>query len=248
MEIGIVTGASSGIGKEFALQVEDAYALDEVWLIAKRENLLEKTAAKLNHTKAVCIPMNLTSGEDMDMLKKKIEDESPGIRLLVNSAGYGHIGAFQDTSVCDQLAMIDLNVNALVRLTHICLPQMGQGSVIFQVASINAFMPIPNGAIYCATKAFVLNFAHAIHQELKTKGIHVITVSPGAVDTEWLGIASNGAMEVSQNAAQPSDVVSLAIKDAKKGKLNSTYGLINKGNIFLSRLLTRRSFLRLLSK
>ncbi|MDY6934986.1 MAG: SDR family NAD(P)-dependent oxidoreductase [Spirochaetota bacterium] len=248
MKIGIVTGASSGIGREFVYQLESAYELDELWLIARREDRLMETSARLQQAKGVVIPMDLTSVEEMNMLRRKIEDESPEICVLINNAGHGIIGAFEDISINDQLGMIDLNVNVLVRLTHICLSYMSEGSIIYQIASLNAFMPVPDGAVYSATKAFVLNFAFSLYQELKKKGIHVIAVSPGAVGTEWLEIASNGVMKAPPFAASASDVVRLAIRDAKKKKLNSTYGLRNKGNLILLRVLSKKFFFRLLSK
>jgi len=246
MKVGIVTGASSGMGKEFALQLQDEHELDEVWLIARREDKLKETASKLDHIKGVTIPMSLTSKKDMDMLKEKIEHESPEIRFLVNDAGYGHVGAFEDAPLDRHLDMIDLNVKALVELTHTCLSHMNQGSVIFQVASISGFILGPNTAIYSATKAFVVSFSHALYQELKPKGIHVITVSPGPVDTMFWQVASDGTMEVPREAVHASDVVNLAIKDAKKGKLNSTYGFIPRVNIQIPRILSRKLLLKML--
>ncbi len=248
MKIGIITGASSGIGKAFATQLQKEFSLDEIWLIARRKGNLAETASELETVKGISVPMDLTSKEDMDILKMKLEDTSPEIQFLVNSAGYGRIGTFYDVPAEDHLDMIDLNVKALVALTHICLPYMSQSSVIFQVASLSAFMPSPNGAVYAASKAFVLNFAYALYQDLKAKGIHVLAVSPGPVDTEFFEIASKGKSKSSTGMTKAADVVRQAIKDAKAKELNSTFGMAPKANILLSKVLSKKTLLRLMSK
>jgi short-subunit dehydrogenase len=247
MKVGIVTGASSGIGREFACQIQNAYDLDEIWLIARREELLNGLSEELDGVKGVPLALDLRDSTHIRQLEKKLEDERPDIVCLVNSAGRGRIGAFADEPPADHLDMIDLNIKAVVALTHFCLPYMGQGSVIFQIASINAFMPLPDGAVYAATKAFVLNFSHALHQESLSKGVHVITVSPGPVATDFLKAASRGETTASESAAPTSEVVRQAIKDAASGKLNSSYGFASKMNIFLSRLLGRKLLLKLSS-
>ena len=247
MKVGIITGASSGIGNAFARQVQSAYEIDELWLIARRKEALTRLSQELENVEGVPLALNLTDTAHIQALEKKLEDERPEIVCLVNSAGYGRIGAFADGEAADHLDMIDLNVKALVALTHMCLPYMGQGGVIFQVASINAYMPLPDGAVYAATKAFVLNFSHALRQELLSKGVRVITVSPGPVATEFLKTASRGDFAAPAGAAPAAAVVQQAIKDAASGRLNSSYGVAPKINILLSKLLSRKMLLKLSS-
>ncbi len=247
MKIGIITGASSGIGKEFALQLQKEYSVDEIWLVARREDKLKHTVSMMDQTTGVAIVMDLTKRDDMEAFREKLQATSPEICFLVNSAGYGSIGLFEDIDTNAHLHMLDINIKALVEMTHICLPHMARESLIFQVSSINAFIPSPNGAVYAATKAFVMHFSHALYQELKSKGIHVITVSPGPVATEFIEIASNGKEKNNDAAADPCDVVRQAIDSAKKKKLNSTFGFIPKLNIVMSKLLPRKRLLSMVS-
>jgi uncharacterized protein len=248
MRIGIITGASSGIGKEFVHQIDQAYDLDEIWLVARSRDKLGAIAAQLSHAKGVVLPLNLTATGDMAVLTKRIKDAAPDVKVLVNNAGNGFIGEFIDAELSGQLAMIDLNIKALVTCTSVCLKYMSPGGVIYQVCSISGFLPVPNTAVYSGTKAFVLNFSHALYKELQGKGIHVITVSPGPVDTEFWGVASQGTMKASPpNAVSPGDVVRKAIADAKRGRINSTYGLMPRLIINLPRILGRKTLLNVAS-
>ncbi len=248
MKVGIVTGASSGIGREFAVQIQKEYDLDEIWLIARSEDKLAETSAALKQAKGIIIPLNLSSGKELETLKSKISTEKPEISVLVNSAGYGHEGVFGEVDLDLYMDMIDLNIKALVQLTYLCLPYMNKGSVIFQLGSISAFLPSPKVAVYGASKAFVYSFSLALNQELKTKGIHVIAVSPGPVATNFLKVATDGAQDAYANSAQPYDVVRLAINDVKKRQLNSTYGLAPKINVMLSKILSKKMVFRLVSR
>lgn len=121
MKIAVVTGASSGIGREFARQISARYGkLDEIWLIARRKELLEslQEEIKLN---ARIIAMDLTSEEDMNQFKDYLEELNPDIKILVNCAGYGKVGRFEEIDLKEQTGMIDLNCKALTEMTGICL-------------------------------------------------------------------------------------------------------------------------------
>jgi short-subunit dehydrogenase len=245
MRIGIITGASSGIGKEFVSQIDQAYDLDEIWLVSRSRDKLEAIAARLNHAKGIVHPLNLTATGDMAILTKRIKDAAPDIKVLVNNAGNGYIGEFADAELSVQLAMIDLNIKALVTCTSVCLKYMSPGGIIYQVCSISGFIPVPNTAVYSGTKAFVLNFSHALYKELRKKSIHVITVSPGPVATEFWGVASQGTMKAAPpNSVSPEDVVRKAISDAKKGRINSTFGLMPRIIINLPRILDRKTLVK----
>ncbi len=243
MKIGIVTGAASGMGREFACQVQDAYPMDEIWLVDREKKGLEETAKLIRNIKAVTIALDLSIEDDLKSLKDMIINAAPEITVLNNNAGFSYICPFVEASLPRTMNMIDVNVKAVVAIAHMCIPFMKEGSVIFQVASLNAFLPAPNGAAYSGTKAFVLAFSQALYQELKSKGIHVMSISPGPVRTNFMKTASDGNLPDLRNALEAKDVVDAAIKDAKAGKLNSTFGFVNRLNIFLTRVLSRKTLL-----
>jgi len=249
VKIAIVTGASSGIGREFAKQIQGEYDLDELWLIALESESegLQKVADEFPGLKSVVIPMDLTSGHDLDNLRGMIDQSKPEISVLVNNAGYAHIGTFSNAPLDHLHNMVDLNVKALMELSHMTIPYMGTGSTIFQVASISAFLPGPTLAAYAASKAFVLSFSQSLYCELKERGIHVMSVSPGPVATNFWNVASSGEMDAPANASAPKDVVQRAIKDAKAKKINSTLGFEGRLTISLSRILNRKFHLKMLS-
>lgn len=187
MRIGIITGASSGMGRDFArlLARED---IDELWLIARREERLLRLSKKLGlpcHT----LPLDLLDRESITILSDCLALESPEVVWLVNAAGYGLIGKVQDLSQDEQDHMVTLNCTALTAITRAVLPYMSEGSHIVQFASAAAFLPQPEFAVYAATKAYVLSFSRALNAELRPRGISVTAVCPGPVNTEFLGIA-----------------------------------------------------------
>ncbi len=239
--IAVVTGASSGIGAEFARQIDRQYRLDEIWLIARREGRLKELAAQLA-TKTVIFPMDLT--QDKKSLHAALHAQKPCIKLLVNSAGIGRLGAFADVALEEHIQVIALNVTAVVELSSCCLQYMQPGSSIIQVASSAGFLPLPTFAVYSATKAFVLHFANALYAELKDKGIHVMALCPGAVATEFFTCAK----AKTPKAAQPEQVVRKALIDLQKKKVISAYGFRNRAIITIARILPRRVLLWLVGR
>ena len=164
MKIAVVTGASSGMGREFVQQLGYFYkTLDEIWVIARRRERLEELAEKSR------VPLRIFDG---DLQKKKVykkfcealKEERPDIRMLVNSAGFGKSGAVTEIAgeeFRSQPDMVDLNCRALTRMTLLCLPYMKKGSRIVNLASAAAFCPQPSFAVYAATKAYVLSFSQS---------------------------------------------------------------------------------------
>jgi uncharacterized protein len=234
-KIAIITGASSGMGIEFALQIESRYFLDEIWLVARRKEPMFEVAERFNKSKAVVLALDLTNEGDLAALEKRVRDEQPNIEFLVNNAGYGKIGPFSDLGRDEQLQMIDLNVRTLTYLTHMAIPFMQKGSRIIQLASSIAFSPAPYFAVYAATKAYVVSLSEALNYELKDRGITVTAVCPGPVATEFFSVAQkNEFMKDKVGEAEPfnkalmasaDEVVSQALSDAQKGKKRSVYGL-----------------------
>ena len=188
MKAAVVTGASSGIGREFVRQLGYFYKdLDEIWVIARRRERMEQLRKESR------VPLRIFEG---DLMKKQVYKDyhralgeyAPDIRMLVNAAGFGKSGSFTEIAGEGkriQTDMIDLNCRALTRMTQMTLPYMKQGSRIINLASAAAFCPQPDFAVYAATKSYVLSFSRALGAELKSGGIYVTAVCPGPVKTEF---------------------------------------------------------------
>jgi uncharacterized protein len=226
--IGIITGASSGLGVEFAKQVDAAYDLDEIWLVARREEKLKATAGLVKKAKGIVLLLDLRKKEDVRTLGKKLEEEKPDIRILVNNAGYAKKGNFEAIDLEKQLDMIDVNVRAVVHMSHVCLRYMKKGAHIINVASIAAFFVLSSFTTYGATKAFVLDFSYNLRKTLKPKGINVTACAPGPVKTEFFQVATEGKEDGMILMVEPQPVVALALKDVARNKKVSIYGAAMK--------------------
>ena len=227
MNVIIITGASSGMGVEFALQLDNTFNnIDEIWLIARRKEAMLEVAQYLEHTTRV-LDMDVTNEAHMKRLENLLAAEKPVIRMLVNCAGYGIMGDFSTSDIHDELGMIDVNCRALTQMTYLCLPYMKKNSRIIQLASSAAFLPQPNFAVYAATKSYVYSFSRALNQELRSKKIYVTAVCPGPVDTPFFDIAEkNGStLAVKKLTMARADlVVEKAIADSYHKREKSVYG------------------------
>ena len=232
--VAIITGASSGMGKEFAVQVAQKYDFDEIWIVARRLENLEEIARSINETKNFSIvrPVQIDLGgtDGVYELEKLLAQENEkltkvesGIQivLLINNAGFGTYGPFEETSVKAEMQMVELNCTSLTGICGIALPYMTKGSVIINTSSLAAFMPLGNFAVYAATKAYVLSFSTALAAELKDKGIKVHALCPGSVSTEFANVASNGARKEVKGGIPPLKVIAQCLKRAYKGKTTS---------------------------
>lgn len=189
MNVIIITGASSGMGREFALQLDRGLrTIDEFWLIARRVDRMKELAASMHHSVKL-LPLDLSSEADISLFGEVLQEEKPVIRMLINCAGYGMIGDFMDIPLAAQAGEVDLNCRALMQMTYACIPYMRKKSRIIEIASSAAFMPQPGFSVYAATKAFVLSFSRAVREELKDREIYVTAVCPGPVRTEFFEIA-----------------------------------------------------------
>ena len=216
MNIAIVTGASSGKGREFVRQLSDWVRVDEIWAIARRADALEE----LKYETAVPVrpvSLDLLKEESFETLQAMLETEKPTISLLVNAAGFGKFGAYHKVSLEDDCKMIDLNCKALVMMTRLAIPYMAPGSHILELDSLSAFQPVPYITTYGATKAFVLSYARAMNRELKGKGIRVMAMNPGWVKTEFFNHAfqTNNDNEVQyfDRLYEAKDCVATGLKD-----------------------------------
>lgn len=231
-KIAVITGASSGIGKEFALQISEKYkTIEEVWLIARSTDKLNEVKKHISGKTVRILSLDLTKDDDINFYKNLLERQNPAIRILVNAAGYGIAGHFSDISLEDNVGMIDLNCRALTAITKISLSYMSYPSNIINVASAAAFLPQPSFAVYAATKSMVLSFSRSLNQELRDKGITVTAVCPGPVDTPFFDTAekiTEGKIYKKLLRAKPSKVVKKALLDAYYYKEVSVYGITMK--------------------
>lgn len=189
MNVIVITGASSGMGREFALQLDRGLqSIDEFWLVARRVDRLKELADTMRHRVKI-LPLDLMTQADLHLFEEVLQEEKPVIRMLINCAGYGMIGDFMEIPVEEQAGEVDLNCRALIWMTYACIPYMRKKSRIIQLASSAAFLPQPGFSVYAATKSFVLSFSRALREELKEKAIYVTAVCPGPVRTEFFDIA-----------------------------------------------------------
>lgn len=238
MKIAVITGASSGLGKEFAKQIAARYSrFDEIWLIARRKECMEEIAAEMKPTARI-ISVDLSETEELNALRELLNEHQPDIKLLVNCAGFGKTGKVEEIRQEDQTGMIDVNCRALTAVTAMCLPYISNNSRIINVASAAAFVPQPNFAVYAATKSYVLSFSKALRRELKSRKITVTAVCPGPVDTAFFEVAGDEIKFLKKLAMADADkVVEKAIKDAALGNELSIYGKLMNVGYFLTRIL-----------
>jgi len=239
-QIAVITGASSGMGREFAYQIAAKYhKMNEIWLVARRKDRLEAIAKELPVPVRI-IDADLTLTEGIQKLSDALQEEDIRIRMLVISAGCGRMGEFSDISSEGNQTMIRLNCEALTTVTHICLPYIPKNSRILFLASSAAFAPQPGFAVYAASKSFVLSFSRALRRELYPRRISVTAVCPGPVDTEFFDAAgtTNKISAVKKlSMAKPGPVVVKALSDAAKGRDISVYGWMMKGSMLASKFI-----------
>ncbi len=235
----VVTGASSGLGREFAIQLAQKGV--NLILVARRTDLLEQTAKKceIYNVDSLIITLDLTDRDSIDTLMDKIGDLDIGI--LVNNAGFGLAGNYMDLNVQKQVKMVQLNCAVPVELTHAILPQMlkkGKGALI-TVSSLTAFLVNPYFSVYGATKAFDLLFAEALSYELRDMNIDSLILCPGITGTEFLK-KSNIRPEF-MPVMTPEKVVKKAIQSLGH-KLVVIPGIINRLTMFAAGFFPRCLF------
>lgn len=240
MKVAIITGASSGLGREFVKLIDRKLTcIDEVWVIARRKERLEQLKER-TELPLVLMEMDLTDKKQRLRLREILKEKQPQVKMLVNCAGYGKIGLYEDIPEEDISGMIELNCLALTSVTYEVLPYMTKKSRIINLASSAAFLPQPKFAVYAATKSYVLSFSRALHEEVKKNGIFVTAVCPGPVRTEFFDIAQmTGEVAFYKKImmANPTKVVEQALRDSLKGKTVSVYGGMMKAFRILCKVL-----------
>ena len=238
MQIAVVTGATSGMGREMVLQLSDHFPFDEIWVIGRRMERLKELQKQTRITlRPFCL--DLSRKEDLQVLDQALKEAGGEVKFLVNAAGYGKIGPVGSASFEEEMGMVRLNCEALCAVTRMVLPYMPHNSRIIQFASAAAFLPQPDFAVYAATKSFVLSYSRALGEELRDRDIYVTAVCPGPVKTEFFDLAeTTGQIPLYKRLvmANPRHVVRKALNDSILGRPVSVYGLTMKAFRLLAKL------------
>jgi len=236
--IALITGASAGLGIDFARQLSAEG--QRLVLAARRKDRLDALAAELGNARAVEIDLSEVGAAER--LVTDIAAHGEQVELLVNNAGFGLTGRFAELDGKRQRQMIDLNCGALVELAHAVLPGMidRKSGAILNVASTAAFQPGPGMAVYFATKAFVLSFSEALHEEVKSHGVKVSALCPGPTATEFGEVAGFGPSSPSSKlAAASAPVVQAGIEGLERNEAIVIPGMMNKATAQAHRFLPR---------
>ena len=236
----LITGASAGIGEAFARQL--ARKGYDVVLVARRRDRLEKLAELVTAAHGVVaeiIEADLAQPDDVAAVEKRLRVGD--ITMLVNCAGFGTRGEFASLPEERELEEIDVNVRALTRLSHSALEMMvpAHSGTIINVASTGAFQPVPYMATYAATKAYVLSFSEALHEEAKPHGVIVTCICPGATRTEFQQVAGVDERALRTGWATPDSVAAAALRAAARGKAIVVPGGLNQATAFSNRFMPR---------
>ncbi len=241
MNIAVITGASSGLGIEYVKGVAQKYqGIDEIWLLARRKDRLEAVAKQITNIPCKAVVCDVTNKKDLENYKNLLLSANADVKLLINNAGFGKLGYFEEIDINSTSGMVTLNCEALTVMTHITLEFMKEKAEIINVCSIASFVPNARMAVYSSTKAFVMSFSRALRYELKRRKINVLAVCPGPMDTEFLSIADipKGASRTFDTLPRvnPKKCALKSLDASKKGKAVYTNRLFYKFYRFLSRI------------
>ena len=240
MKTAVITGASSGLGREFVRQFYSVFPeIERVWLIARRTDRLQELAEQLEEKgiSTLTLPLDLCDTMSFTAYQEHLVEEQPEIALLVNNAGCGYLGNIGEIDTVSQTRMIDLNLRALTAITNLSVPYMEAGSRILNVSSIASFCPTPRMTVYSATKAYVSAYTIGAAEELKAKGITVTAVCPGPMKTEFFDAAGDHDLFGNIPWCDPVRVVAGTIRAAKKGRTFYTPTAFNKFYRFVAKIL-----------
>ena len=240
MKTAVITGASSGLGREFVRQFYSVFPeIERVWLIARRTDRLQELAEQLEEKgiSTLTLPLDLCDTMSFTAYQEHLVEEQPEIALLVNNAGCGYLGNIGEIDTVSQTRMIDLNLRALTAITNLSVPYMDKGSRILNVSSIASFCPTPRMTVYSATKAYVSAYTIGAAEELKAKGITVTAVCPGPMKTEFFDAAGDHDLFGNIPWCDPVMVVAGTIRAAKKGRTFYTPTAFNKFYRFVAKIL-----------
>ncbi|HEY1605354.1 MAG TPA: SDR family oxidoreductase [Allosphingosinicella sp.] len=241
----LVTGASAGLGAEFARQCRARG--DRLVLVARRRDRLEALAAALGETHVFAL--DLAEPDAPERLLREIEALGLTVETLIDNAGFGLSGRFAEQPGERQTGMIDLNVRALTALCRLCLPPMiaRRRGFLLNVASTAAFQAGPNMAVYYASKAYVLSLTEALHQEAKGTGVHVTALCPGPIATEFFEVAGAADGRLAKLGADPAAIARAGLAGLARNRAIVIPGFMNKVTAQSNRLLPRAAMRRIVA-
>ena len=245
--IAIVTGASSGLGKEFVKLLISDKNLDEIFVLARSQDKLNELKNEYGN-KIRPYPTDLSNINNIKAFGRYLEKEDVNIKLLINNAGFAKFCSYDDISIDETLNMINLNISGVVAMGLVCIPFMNKNSHIINIASQAAFQPVPYQNVYSATKSFVKNYSRALNVELKEKEIVVTAVCPGWIKTNLFDRGCINAKKGTKKFAYmvtPDIIAKKALKDAYKNKDISVYGLYVNFCRFLSKILPEKLVMKI---
>lgn len=216
MKIAVISGASSGMGLEFAKAL-DLYGLDELWLIAKNDGLLEKNTTDFK-TKLRLLPVDLTNQDAFSYISEEYQKSNVEISYLICSAGVGFNGDFRDISEKQIALTISLNCTALSLLIKVSQPYLTSGSRVINIASGSGFTPQPSFAVYAASKSYVISLSRALGHEMRKQKVYFTAVCPGPVDTSFFSSLENVKEYKKKYLISPQKVALGSLKAAKRKK------------------------------
>ena len=237
-KIAILTGATGGLGREFLKQILNE-EVDEVWAIARNKQKLLDLRNEYGE-KVVPIPLDLSDRSAIEQIGTMLKEQNPFVSYLINNAGLAKMAKYSEFSLDEIDQTINVNCKAPVMLARICIPHMGNGSKILNISSASAFQPNPYINLYASSKAFERNYTRALNVELEGTGIKATAVCPGWIDTEMLQKEINGKKVRFPGLVSPQQVVTKAMKDAKRGKDMSVCSLYVKYQHLIVKLLPQR--------
>ena len=236
------------MGRHFVKMIDKIEDCDEIWVIARRIDKLSELESETDK-KILPIEMDLSKEVSFDLYKKMLHDEDVQVTALVNAAGFGKFGKFEEIPLEEQMNMIDLNCKALMAITYLTLPYMPEDSKVYQLGSLSAFQPVPYIATYGATKSFVLSFSRALNKELEKRKIRMIAVCPGWVRTEFFDRAvTDDTIKYYNKFFTSDEVVRRAVYDMYRGKDVSVCGWTIRAQVLLTKLLPHKMVMKIWCK
>ncbi|MEE0946022.1 MAG: SDR family NAD(P)-dependent oxidoreductase [Acutalibacteraceae bacterium] len=238
----IITGASSGLGQQFALALKEKHPeIESFWLIARRRERLTSLSKELGEEKCFILSLDLTDTAALKEYSQLLCDSAPDVKYLINNAGFGKLEYFENISAEDCVNQVALNCSALTYLTRATLPFMKENGEIINVSSIASFTPNYRMAVYSSTKAYVTSLSRALREELKSRKINVLAVCPGPMDTEFLPVANieKGASKMFDTLPRtnPKTVAVNALKHSARKKAVYTPHILFKFYRILAKVL-----------
>lgn len=249
MNIAVITGASSGLGWEYAKALyETRVDLDEIWVIARREDRLKELQSELGSS-IIPVAFDITDPQSVDDYVALLKEKGATVKLLINNAGFGKLGNFDELSLQENTAMVRLNCEALTAMTAATLPFMNERSEIINSCSIASFAPNTRMAVYSSTKAYVMSLSRALREELKSRKINVLAVCPGPMETEFLSVANieKGTSTTFDTLPRvnPRTMAVKSLKASKKGKAVYTNRIFYKFYRILAKILPHSLVMKL---